>query len=98
VKIVNDKIDLEQVFEKLASIGVSNLLVEGGGVLASQLIEKKLVDRIIIFTSGLILGASGIPSVSTILNEYNILSEFPKLELSTTTMLDGNIESIWNVQ
>ncbi len=95
-KIENNKICIQNVLERLASMGILNLLIEGGGILATNLLDKNLVDEIIIYTSGLILGNSSIPSFTNILDNSTNLSDFPKFYLSGSTVLGDNIETIWH--
>jgi diaminohydroxyphosphoribosylaminopyrimidine deaminase/5-amino-6-(5-phosphoribosylamino)uracil reductase len=45
VKEKNKKVDIRLLLEKLASLGVTKLLVEGGGELAWSLLEAGCVDR-----------------------------------------------------
>lgn len=42
----NDKLDLRPALEKLGKLGVTSILVEGGGEVAASFLEKKLADEI----------------------------------------------------
>ena len=56
VSILEDGyINLDELFKKLANLGLTRVLVEGGGKLATSLIKSKLVDKLILFTAGIIL-------------------------------------------
>ncbi|MCX5678473.1 MAG: bifunctional diaminohydroxyphosphoribosylaminopyrimidine deaminase/5-amino-6-(5-phosphoribosylamino)uracil reductase RibD [Candidatus Omnitrophica bacterium] len=55
-KIKNNRIDLKDLLKKLSWLGVTDLLVEGGGELVAGLVEKKLVDQFIFFISPKIIG------------------------------------------
>ena len=48
-------LDLTDLFIKLADLGLTSVLVEGGGTLATALLEQDLVDLLILFTAGLII-------------------------------------------
>lgn len=50
------KIDLKILLERLAKLGVSNLLVEGGGELSWSLLSEKLVDRLVWIVAPKIVG------------------------------------------
>ncbi|MDP3791184.1 MAG: bifunctional diaminohydroxyphosphoribosylaminopyrimidine deaminase/5-amino-6-(5-phosphoribosylamino)uracil reductase RibD [Candidatus Omnitrophota bacterium] len=52
----NKRADLERLLKALAKKGIMHILVEGGGELISGLIEKGLVDKMLIFVSGKIIG------------------------------------------
>ncbi len=46
VEVVNGKLDIKDLLEKLGDIGIARLLVEGGGELAWSFLNAKCVDRI----------------------------------------------------
>jgi diaminohydroxyphosphoribosylaminopyrimidine deaminase/5-amino-6-(5-phosphoribosylamino)uracil reductase len=52
----NKRADLIRLLEILAQKGIMHILVEGGGELISSLIEKDLVDRMIIFIAPKVIG------------------------------------------
>lgn len=47
----------------VSEIGITRLLVEGGGVLITELLKCNLIDRLIICRSGKILGNDATPFV-----------------------------------
>jgi diaminohydroxyphosphoribosylaminopyrimidine deaminase/5-amino-6-(5-phosphoribosylamino)uracil reductase len=49
-------LDLDKLLRNLAKAGIANILVEGGGELAASLIEKNLVDRLLIFIAPKVIG------------------------------------------
>ncbi|WP_168464260.1 bifunctional diaminohydroxyphosphoribosylaminopyrimidine deaminase/5-amino-6-(5-phosphoribosylamino)uracil reductase RibD [Wolbachia endosymbiont of Ctenocephalides felis wCfeT] len=60
----NDKICLKDMASKLASeVCITRLLVEGGGVLITELLKFNLIDRLIICRSGKILGNDATPFI-----------------------------------
>jgi diaminohydroxyphosphoribosylaminopyrimidine deaminase/5-amino-6-(5-phosphoribosylamino)uracil reductase len=54
-------LDLARAWQRLGALGVNELLVEGGGGLASALLRARLVDRIYLFVAPLFVGADGAP-------------------------------------
>lgn len=52
----SEKIDLKKVLSWLGKNEISSLLVEGGGLLLTSLIEKKLVDKIYVTLSPKLIG------------------------------------------
>ena len=54
--IKEDKMDIEEGLNKLGELGVTSILVEGGGMLAASLLEKKLVDKTTIFVAPKVIG------------------------------------------
>lgn len=57
---VDGKLALPELMDDLAALGISSVLVEGGAGVAKNFLEEKLVDRLIIFQSTLIIGPDGI--------------------------------------
>lgn len=56
-------VQLGPLFEKLAEVGLTRVFCEGGGALAASLLGAGLVDELIVFSAGKVLGAEGQPGV-----------------------------------
>lgn len=56
------RLDLPAAFARLRDEGTGAVLCEGGGVLASALLEQGLVDRIHLVLAPVFLGAQGVPA------------------------------------
>ncbi len=56
----NGMVDLDRWVDVLAGLGISSVLVEGGGKVASNLLRKGIFDRLILFHAPL-FGAAGAP-------------------------------------
>ena len=54
------------VLSELARRGLTRVMIEGGGVVASSFLAAGLVDRIAWFHAPRIIGADGIPAVASI--------------------------------
>jgi diaminohydroxyphosphoribosylaminopyrimidine deaminase/5-amino-6-(5-phosphoribosylamino)uracil reductase len=54
------RVDLADLLDKLAQRGVTHLLVEGGGEVATSFLAAGLVDRLLLFLSPRILGGDGL--------------------------------------
>ncbi len=67
VKEKNGQINLKDMMKKIASLGISNILVEGGGTLIGSLFDERLVDRILFFVSPKIIG--GKSAISSVMGE-----------------------------
>lgn len=57
--------DLGVLLDELGRRGISSLIVEGGARVASDFLAAGLVDRILLFTSPVIVGEGGLPSPLT---------------------------------
>ena len=58
------RLSIASALTAFAERGLTRLLVEGGGRLAASFIDEKLVDELVIFRSGLVLGGDGIPAIA----------------------------------
>lgn len=56
VKGREGQINLKDMLKKLAGMGISNILVEGGGTLIGSLFDEKLVDKVMFFIGPKIIG------------------------------------------
>ena len=62
--LTSDPRRLDVLLAALAARGVSSLLVEGGARTARSFLDAGLVDRIMLFSSPLTIGAGGVASPS----------------------------------
>ncbi|MGH9009208.1 MAG: RibD family protein, partial [Acidimicrobiia bacterium] len=54
-------VDLETALELLGRRGILQAMVEGGATLHGSLLRAGLVDRIVVYMGGVVLGAEGLP-------------------------------------
>lgn len=89
------KICLKDMASKLVSeIGITRLLVEGGGVLITELLKCNLIDRLIICRSGKILGNDATPFVGNLGIQFiNNCYQFKKVEIIE---FSEDIAEIWD--
>lgn len=52
----NGRVDLQELFQRLGEMKLTNILVEGGGRIITSIIEEHLVDKIIVFIAPMIIG------------------------------------------
>ncbi|MGL9718313.1 MAG: bifunctional diaminohydroxyphosphoribosylaminopyrimidine deaminase/5-amino-6-(5-phosphoribosylamino)uracil reductase RibD [Wolbachia sp.] len=90
-----DKVCLKDMASKLVSeIGVTRLLVEGGGVLITELLKHNLIDRLIICRSGKILGNDAAPFVGNLgIQSIDNCYQFKKAEVID---FDEDIVEVWD--
>jgi diaminohydroxyphosphoribosylaminopyrimidine deaminase/5-amino-6-(5-phosphoribosylamino)uracil reductase len=67
VKESAGQINLKDMLKKIASLGISSILVEGGGTLIGSLFDGGLVDKILFFTSPKIIG--GKDAISSVMGQ-----------------------------
>lgn len=66
-----DYYPIETVFQKLGSLDVGSILIEGGGILFSQVISKKLYDELYLFVAPKIIG-EGLDFIQEISQEIQL--------------------------
>ena len=59
----NKKLNLKNIFSKIYSLKISDLLVEAGGIFFTELLNNNLVDEIHLFKSKIIIGKHGKPAI-----------------------------------
>jgi len=67
VKEKAGQINLKDTLKKLAALGVTSVLVEGGGTLIGSLFDERLVDKMLIFISPKIIG--GKDAISSVMGQ-----------------------------
>ncbi len=58
-----NELNLKSIFNKIYSLKISDILVESGGILFTNLLKNNLVDEIHIFKSKKIIGENGKPAI-----------------------------------
>ncbi len=58
-----NKLNLKNVFQKIYSLNISDILVEAGGLFFTELLKNKLVDEVHLFKSKIIIGEYGKPAI-----------------------------------
>jgi len=63
----NGQVNLVDAFKKIARMGISNIIVEGGGTLIGSLFDERLVDKVSFFISPKIIG--GREAISSVMGK-----------------------------
>ena len=82
----NKRVNLMLLLEELGKRGISNVLLEGGGILLSSMLQQKLIDKIIAFVAPVIIGGENSPTPVEGRSVTNLI-EATKLENITTKKL-----------
>jgi diaminohydroxyphosphoribosylaminopyrimidine deaminase/5-amino-6-(5-phosphoribosylamino)uracil reductase len=77
----------------LADKGITRVFCEGGGMVAASLLSAGLVDRLVVFTAGMAIGAEGTPSLAAM--GVDRLSHAPRFALDQVLPLGGDILHSW---
>jgi len=89
-------VNLSALLERLSEMGISQLMVEGGGTLIAGLFAASLVDELYTFIGNMIIGGSDAPTLSDGAGWIKE-SEFPRLTLLEATRIDDGILLHWSV-
>ena len=87
------QVDVACLLQKLGARGLTRVLCEGGGALAASLLSAGLVDRLVVFSAGKVLGAEGKPSVGAL--GISQLSDAPEFELVEQRRVGADIMHVW---
>lgn len=84
---------LPAALETLARRGLTRVLCEGGGQLAAALLAEGLVDQLVCYTAGMVLGADGRPAVGPL--GFQALSGAPRFRLVESRAIGGDLFHRW---
>ncbi|MGX9349787.1 bifunctional diaminohydroxyphosphoribosylaminopyrimidine deaminase/5-amino-6-(5-phosphoribosylamino)uracil reductase RibD [Shimia sp. W99] len=84
------------VLAALGDRGVTRVFCEGGGALAASLLAADLVDELVTFSAGLILGAEGYPAIGAMGVER--LQAAPRFERVSQRAIGNDTMSVWHRQ
>ena len=94
----NGYLDLIDLFKKLSKLGLTKVLVEGGGKLATSLMEGKLVDKLILITAGIILDKEGIDGINLDLSDLISLDDYDRYSLDKSSIIGNDVAHFWNIK
>jgi len=93
----NGNLNLDEIFKNLSKLGLTSVLVEGGGKIATSLLEVELVDKLILFTAGIILDKNGIDGFQPSIPESINLKNYNRYELDKSLTIGNDIAHFWNI-
>ncbi|MDZ4094104.1 MAG: bifunctional diaminohydroxyphosphoribosylaminopyrimidine deaminase/5-amino-6-(5-phosphoribosylamino)uracil reductase RibD, partial [Paracoccaceae bacterium] len=88
-------VDLTGALQALASKGLTRVFCEGGAGLAVALIRAGLVDEVITFTAGALIGADGQAALGPL--GLGALADAPRLRLVSLAEVGGDTVSRWAI-
>ncbi len=94
-KKLNNKEFFNFIFKDLANRGINNLLIETGSIINTLLLSLKLVDEIMIFRSGNIIGNDGIPFVNNL--NFKKMDDLSNYKISSLKTFEDDILEIRNL-
>lgn len=91
--VLNGQVDPEAALSALAGAGLTRIYCEGGGSLAASLLASGLVDEVVGFTAGVMLGAEGTPSLGAM--GVDRLADAPRFELAESRPIGPDLMHVW---
>ncbi|MEP0565417.1 MAG: bifunctional diaminohydroxyphosphoribosylaminopyrimidine deaminase/5-amino-6-(5-phosphoribosylamino)uracil reductase RibD, partial [Paracoccaceae bacterium] len=88
-------VNLPHLFNLLAQEGLTRVFCEGGGALAASLLGAGLVDDLIVFSAGKVLGAEGQPCIGAL--GISQLADAPDFELVDVTRIGDDTMQHWRL-
>ena len=87
------QVDLTHALQRLATIGLTRILCEGGATLAAALIRARLVDDLITFTAGKLIGGTGQAALGPLADAP--LADLPMLTLIAHRQIGPDTMTHW---
>jgi len=87
------ELDPAAMLAALGAAGLTRVYCEGGGTLAASLLHAGLVDRLVTFSAGVVLGAEGRPSLGAL--GIGALVEAPRFALEAAEQVGGDVMQSW---
>lgn len=87
------QVSIHAALAALAARGLTRVLCEGGGGLAASLLAAGLVDELVMFSAGRLIGAEGIPMLAAM--GIDRLADAPRLTLTEVRDVGGDILHRW---
>jgi len=87
------QLDMGDVTQQLGLYGLTRVFCEGGSAIAASLLSADLVDHLVGFTSGIAIGAEGLPGVGAM--GLAQLSQAPRFDLVGTQVVGPDITHRW---
>jgi diaminohydroxyphosphoribosylaminopyrimidine deaminase/5-amino-6-(5-phosphoribosylamino)uracil reductase len=86
-------LDLRAMMQALGAQGLTRVLCEGGGQLAAGLLRAGLVDRIVVFSAGALIGSEGRAGLGAL--GVQQLADAPRFVLEQVTPVGGDVMQVW---
>ena len=96
VPLGENGLDLSAVLSTLGSAGLTRVFCEGGGQLGASLIAQDLVEQLVGFTAGAVIGGDGRAGIDGM--GLDVLSDAPRYKLARSRRLGGDVMHIWTRQ
>lgn len=93
VPVAGGHLDPRSMMQSLGQAGLTRVICEGGGSLAASFLAAGLVDDLIVFSAGLVIGAEGQPGVGAM--GLSALADAERFRLVETRRVGADVVSRW---
>ncbi len=93
INLVGGQLDPVSMLQALGQKGLTRVFCEGGGTLAASLLQANLVDELVGFTAGCVIGAEGRPSLGAM--GLDRLAMAPRFSLIDVEQVGEDILHRW---
>lgn len=87
------QLDPVDILRQLAKSGLTRVFCEGGGALSASLLGADMVDEIVGFSAGLVIGAEGLPAVGAM--GVEALDDAPRFSVLETRRVGADVMHRW---
>lgn len=94
--VTGGHLDPCDVLLQLGGKGLTRVFCEGGAALAASLLAEDLVDRLIVFSAGLAIGAEGLPGIGAL--GLDRLAKATRFDLEEVSRVGNDVMQVWHRQ
>ena len=87
------QMDMADVMQRLGGYGLTRIFSEGGSAVAASLLQADLVDHLVGFSAGVVIGAEGLPGIGAM--GLSRLAAAPRFDLVKTQVVGPDILHHW---
>jgi len=87
------QLDMADVLQQLGAHGLTRVFSEGGSTMAASLLQADLVDHLVGFSAGVVIGAEGLPAIGAM--GLARLAQAPRFDLVGTVAVGPDVMHRW---
>lgn len=87
------QLDMSDALQQLGGYGLTRIFSEGGSAIAASLLQADLVDQLIGFSAGVVIGAEGLPAIGAL--GVSRLAAARRFALQSTQAVGPDVMHVW---